>query len=70
MIDFVDTSPFLRKALWVAMATMRFYIVQTGLFMGNSTHYRGPREQFGTNSKLSLVKLDPGVDGWRPSVYL
>ena len=34
MIDFVDTSPFLRIALQVAMATMHFHIAQTGLFMG------------------------------------
>ena len=34
MIDFVDTSPLLRIALQVAMATMHFHIAQTGLFMG------------------------------------
>ena len=36
MIDVVGTSQSLRKALWVAMATMHFHIAQTGLFMGNS----------------------------------
>ena len=34
MIDFVDTPPFLRIALQVAIATMHFHIAQTGLFMG------------------------------------
>ena len=29
MIDFEDTSPFLRIALQVAMATMHFHIAQT-----------------------------------------
>ena len=33
MIDFVDTSPFLRIALKVAMATMHFHIAQTNLFL-------------------------------------
>ena len=33
MIDFVGTSPSLRKALWVAMATVYFHFAQTGLFM-------------------------------------
>ena len=32
MIDFVDTPPFLRIALQVAMATMHSHIAQTGLF--------------------------------------
>ena len=55
MIDFVGTSPFLRKALWVAMATMHFHIAQTRLFIGNLfSHLGGPREQFGSNLKLSL----------------
>ena len=55
MIDFVDTTPFLRIALQVAMATMHFQIAQTGLFMGIFfLHSGGPKEQFGTNSKLSL----------------
>ena len=30
---FVGRSLSLRKALWVAMATMHFHIAQTGLFM-------------------------------------
>ena len=55
MIDFVNTLPFLRKALHVAMANMHFHIAQTGLFMGIFySHSGGPRKQFGTNSKLSL----------------
>ena len=33
MVDFVGTSPFFRIALRVAMATMYFYIAQTGLFL-------------------------------------
>ena len=37
------------------MATMHFHIAQTGLFMGIfCSHFERPREQFGTNSKLSL----------------
>ena len=55
MIDFVGTSPSLRKTLRVAMATMHFNIAQTGLFMGIFlSHLGGPRKQFGTNSKLSV----------------
>ena len=55
MIDFVNTPPFLRKALQVAMSTMHFHIAQTGLFMGIFFSHSGdPRKQFGTNSKLSL----------------
>ena len=33
MIDFVDTPPFLRIALRVAMATMHFHIAQENLFL-------------------------------------
>ena len=54
MIDFVGTSPSLRKALWVAMATVYFHLAQTGLFMFFFSHSGGPRKRFGTNSKLSL----------------
>ena len=55
MIEFVDTPPFLGIALQVAMATMHFHIDQTGSRMGKFfSHSGGPREQFGTNSKLSL----------------
>ena len=54
MIDFVGTSPSLRKALLAAMATMHFHIAQTGLFMGFFLDSRGPRKQFSTNSKWSL----------------
>ena len=53
MIDFVGTSPSLRKALCVVMATMHFNIAQTGLLMGIFFTFRA-WEQFGTNSKLSL----------------
>ena len=75
MIDFVDTSPFLRIALLVAMATMHSHKAQTGLFMRKFfSHSGGPRDQFCTSSKLSLgaryIKLDPEVDGLRPkSIY-
>ena len=34
MSDFVGTSPFLRKSIWVDMAVMHFHIVQTVLLMG------------------------------------
>ena len=54
MIDFVNTPPFLRIALQVAMATMHLHIAQTGLWVNVFTNSGGPREQFGTNSKLSL----------------
>ena len=54
MIDFVNTSPFLRIALQVAMATMHFHIAQTGLFMSFFRIPGGTRKQFVTNSKLSL----------------
>ena len=50
MIDFVDTPPFMRIALQVAVASMHFHIAQTGLFMGIFSHSGDPREQFGTNS--------------------
>ena len=33
MIDYVDTPPFLRIALRVAMTTMHFHIAQTDLFL-------------------------------------
>ena len=41
MIDFVDTPPFLRTALQVAMATMHFHIAKTGLFMQNFFRIQG-----------------------------
>ena len=53
MIDFVGTSPSLRKAICVAMATMHFNIAQTCLLMRIFFTFR-TREQFGTNSKLSF----------------
>ena len=39
MIDFVDTPPFLRIALRVAMATMHFHIAQTNLFLEEQFFY-------------------------------
>ena len=51
MIDFVITSPFLRIALPVAMATMHFHKAQTdGEFL--FSHSGGPKKQLGTNSIL------------------
>ena len=44
MIDFVNTPPFLRIALQVAMATMHFHIAQTGLFMVIFFAFRGSQE--------------------------
>ena len=41
MIDFVNTPPFLRIALQVAMATMYFHIAQTGIFWGNFFRIQG-----------------------------
>ena len=63
---FVGIPPFLRIALRVAMATMHFYIDQTGLFLGNIfSHSEDPREQLITHEQLSwgarLVKLDAVV---------
>ena len=56
-LDFVGTALFLRAALQVAMATMHFHITQAGLFLGTKfLHSGGPREQFGTNEKLSRVQ--------------
>ena len=57
MIDFVDTPPFLRIALRVAMATMHFHIAQTNLFLEEQffLHLRYLRKQCGTNEKLPWV---------------
>ena len=57
MIDFVDTPPFLRIALRVAMATMYFHIAQTNLFLEKQffSHLGYPWEQCGTNEKLLWV---------------
>ena len=41
MIDRVGTSPFLRKALLVPIATMHFHIAQTGLLMVIFFAFRG-----------------------------
>ena len=55
MIDFVDTPPFLSITLQVALATMHSHKAKTSLFIQIFfSHSGGPREQFGTNSKLSL----------------
>ena len=75
IIDSAGTSPSLRKGLWVAMVTMHFYTAQTGLFMAFFSPSGCPREQFCTNSKLSVGckvgQIRPGVVGLRPkSVYL
>ena len=77
MIDFVDTHQFLRKALYVAMATMHFHIAKTGLFMRNFFFFafRGSPRTIWRQFKLSLgCKVGhfcSEVDGFRPkSVYL
>ena len=55
MIGFVNTPPFLRIALQVAMTTMHFHIAETSLFMWIFFSHSGdPRKQFGTDSKLSF----------------
>ena len=43
MIDFVGTSPFLKKSLWVAMATMHFHITVNlwGFFSFAFREYQG-----------------------------
>ena len=66
MIDFVDTPPFLRMAVRVAMVAMHFHIAPAGLFLRNIfLSFRGPSEQFGNNDKLSwgagYVKIYPRV---------
>ena len=47
MIDFVGTPPFLRMGLQVAMVTRHFSHSPNRFILS------GPREQFGTNAKLS-----------------
>ena len=55
MIDFVDTPPFLRIALQVFMATMHFHIDPNWfIYVDFYSHTEAHREQFCTNSKLSL----------------
>ena len=45
MIDFVGIPPLLRIALQVAMATMHFRIVQTGLYFRNIVFcFKGTQE--------------------------
>ena len=58
MIYFVNTPPFLRIALQVAMATMRFHIAQTGLFMRIFSPFRGSEETIWHQFKIVL-----GVQG-------
>ena len=58
MIDFVGTPPFLRMTVRVAVVAMHFNIGPTGLFLGKFFFsFRGPREQFDTNDKLSWVQV-------------
>ena len=67
MITFVSTPPFLRITLRVAMATMHFYIAQTGLFLG--TLFLHTKGVLGNNLapmrnclwSARLVKLDARV---------
>ena len=75
MIDFVGTSPTLRKALWVAMATMHFHVAQSGLFMGIFWIQGVPGNNWAPSQNCTwgarLVRLDPWVVGLRSkSVYL
>ena len=58
MIDFVNTPPFLRKALQVAMATMHFHIAHTGLFMGIFFRIQGV-----PGNNLAPIKNCPWVQG-------
>ena len=44
MIDFVNTPPFLRIALQVAMATIHFHIAQTGFLWGFFFAFKGSQE--------------------------
>ena len=53
MIDCVRTSPSLRRALLVVMATMHFHIAQTGLFIVFFA-FRGPKETIRHQFKMSL----------------
>ena len=59
MIDFVGTSPSLRKALWVAMATMHFHVAQKRFIYGHSFGFRVSQETIGHQVKIVL-----GVQGW------
>ena len=64
MIDFVDTPPFLRIALQVAMetqvatATKHFHIAQTGLFIWIFFTFRGSQRTIWHQFKIVL-----GVQG-------
>ena len=59
MIDFVDTPPFLRMALRVAMVAMHFHIAQTSLFLRNmfSSHSGVPRNNLVQMIKCSGVQV-------------
>ena len=68
MFDFVGTSQFLGIALWVAIVTIHFHLVQTGLFLGNIVFpilgILGNKLAPMINCPVKgprLVKLDPGV---------
>ena len=54
MIDFINTPPFLRIVLQVAMATMQFHIAQAGLFMGIFFHIQGSQETILHQFKIVL----------------
>ena len=54
MINYVDTPPFLRIVLQVAMATMHFHIAKPVSLWGIFSHSGGPRKQYGTDSNFSL----------------
>ena len=76
MIDFVGTCPSLRKALWVAMATMHFHVAQKRFIYGHFFLIQGvPGNNWAPSKNCTwgarLVRLDPGVVGLRSkSVYL
>ena len=59
MIDFVDTPPFLRMALRVAMVTMHFHKARTGLFF-NGTFFS---IQGVPGNNLAPMKDCSGVQG-------
>ena len=72
MIDFVGTSPSLKKTLWVTMTPMHFHIAQTDLFMriflsrnnGVPGDILAPIQNCPWGARY--VKLDPGVVGLTP----
>ena len=60
MFHFLDTAPFLRIELRVAMATMHFHIAQTGFFWGRGTFLF---IQGIPGNNLATMKNCPGVQG-------